>query len=53
MAGSLEKIAGIKPGEGADQVPDDGVAGTAPSQGVVEVPPMIPSSRIPKERIHA
>jgi len=53
MAGSLEKIAGIKPGEGADQVPDENAAGTAATQGVVEAPPTIPSSRIPKERIHA
>jgi hypothetical protein len=54
IAGSLEKIAGIPPGQGADEVPDDtSVAVTAPDKADVEAPPTIPSSRIPKERIHA
>jgi hypothetical protein len=53
IAGSLEKIAGIKPGEGATGVPDEVVAGTAVDQGVVEVPTTISASRMPKERIHA
>ena len=54
MAGSLEKMAGIAPGQGADGVPDETSAAlAAPDNGAVEVPPTITPSRIPKERIHA
>jgi len=57
MAGSLEKIAGIPPGQGA--VTGEGNAeaaeetGATSGEGAVEVPPTITPSRIPKERIHA
>lgn len=58
IAGSLEKIAGLKPGEGAIDAPENpGVAAAAPTQGTgegaVDVPPTILPSRLPKERIHA
>src|SRR5215217_7212180 len=49
MAGSLEKIAGIKPGEGAAEMPDDAITDKAAGEGVVEVPTTITTSRIPKE----
>jgi hypothetical protein len=53
MAGSLEKIAGIAPGKGEDEVPDKTMA-IAPSAGVTDVPDQIkaPIGK-PKERIHA
>jgi len=57
MAGSLETIAGIPPGQGA--VTGEGnaeaaeEAGATSGEGAVEVPPTITPSRIPKERIHA
>jgi hypothetical protein len=59
MAGSLEKIAGIPPGQGAGEVPDESGAEAAeaaeavPEEGAAEVPQTITPSRIPKERIHA
>jgi NADH:ubiquinone oxidoreductase subunit 5 (subunit L)/multisubunit Na+/H+ antiporter MnhA subunit len=53
IAGSLEKIAGIAPGKGADNVPDETVAEIAPDEGAVEVPTTITPSRMAKERIHA
>jgi hypothetical protein len=36
IAGSVEKIAGVKPGEGAAGVPDEPVAGYTPSEGTAE-----------------
>lgn len=53
MAGSLEKIAGIPPGKGADDEPDGIVAGRAPDEGAVEVPKVVTLSRMPKERTDA
>lgn len=57
MAGSLEKIAGLKPGEGAEETPDEiGAAGPpaeAAGDGTVEVPKTIALPRMPKERTHA
>jgi hypothetical protein len=59
MAGSLERIAGIEPGEGAVEtsprsVPAETSAGTAPSEPASEVPKIIAPSRMPpKERSHA
>jgi NADH:ubiquinone oxidoreductase subunit 5 (subunit L)/multisubunit Na+/H+ antiporter MnhA subunit len=53
IAGSLEKIAGIKPGEGAAEVPDGTIAGPTPGVSTTEVPKTIAVSRMPKERIHA
>ena len=63
MAGSLERIAGIEPGEGAvkasdkappSSVPAETSTGTAPAEGAPEVPKTIgPSPMPPKERIHA
>jgi hypothetical protein len=53
MAGSLEKIAGIAPGKGAENVPDETSAGVVPDEGTAEVPKTIPLPRMPKERTHA
>jgi hypothetical protein len=63
MAGSLERIAGIEPGEGAVEasdkaspgsVPAETSAGTAPAEPASEVPKIIAPSRMPpKERSHA
>ena len=57
MAGSLEKIAGIPPGEGAGGTPDEVVAKITPTdaadEGDVEVPNTITLPRTPKERTHA
>ncbi|PVE23553.1 hypothetical protein DC522_15530 [Microvirga sp. KLBC 81] len=57
IAGSLEKIAGLRPGEGATEAPDEsGVSGPpaeAASEGAAEVPPTITPTRMPKERAHA
>jgi hypothetical protein len=38
IAGSVEKIAGIKPGEGAAEVPDETIAGTKRDDGAAAVP---------------
>jgi hypothetical protein len=38
IAGSLEKIAGIKPGAGAAEVPDRTVAAVGPGDGAADVP---------------
>jgi NADH:ubiquinone oxidoreductase subunit 5 (subunit L)/multisubunit Na+/H+ antiporter MnhA subunit len=53
IAGSLERIAGTRAGEGADDVLDETSAGIAPGEGPVEVPKTIARARKPKERIHA
>ena len=57
VAGSLEKIAGLKPGEGAYGAPDEVGVDTEPAEaageGEVEVPKTIPLPRMPKERTHA
>jgi hypothetical protein len=57
MAGSLEKIAGMKPGEGAYGAPDevgvDPEPTGAPSESEPEAPKAIPLPRMPKERTHA
>jgi hypothetical protein len=57
IAGSLEKIAGLKPGEGVGEAPDEiGISATpaeAAAEGVVEVPKTITLPRTPKERTHA
>jgi hypothetical protein len=56
MAGSLERIAGIPPGEGARETPDEVVAKITPAEaanGTVEVPKTITLPRTPKERTHA
>ncbi|WP_262265728.1 hypothetical protein [Microvirga yunnanensis] len=56
IAGSLEKIAGIPPGEGAGVALDETSAGLPveePTNRPAEVPPTVTPSRIPKERIHA
>lgn len=52
MAGSLEKIAGIPPGKGADDVPDENVPAAA-QESETEAPPAITPTRITKERVHA
>ena len=53
MAGSLEKIAGIPPGKGADEVPDEGAPVIAHGENVGEVPPTVTPYRMPKEQSHA
>jgi NADH:ubiquinone oxidoreductase subunit 5 (subunit L)/multisubunit Na+/H+ antiporter MnhA subunit len=63
MARSLERIAGITPGEGAVEASDkassssaatETSAGTAPAEPAPEVPKTIAPSRMPpKERFHA
>jgi NADH:ubiquinone oxidoreductase subunit 5 (subunit L)/multisubunit Na+/H+ antiporter MnhA subunit len=53
IAGSLEKIADIPPGRGADEEPDGTVTNHAPGEGTVEVPKIISLSRLPKERTDA
>jgi len=63
MAGSLERIAGIRPGEGAVDVPDNApaigvpagaTADTAPASSPPEVPTTVVPSRMPqKEMRHA
>jgi NADH:ubiquinone oxidoreductase subunit 5 (subunit L)/multisubunit Na+/H+ antiporter MnhA subunit len=57
IAGSLETIAGLRPGEGAAQTQDEIGGPTSPTttqgEGRVEVPKTIPSPRMPKERTHA
>lgn len=57
IAGSLEKIAGLKPGEGAGKVPDEAGDGIAEDEGAHEVsaltPPTIAPARTTKERAHA
>lgn len=57
IAGSLEKIAGIPPGEGAGEAPDE-IGAARPTiekstEGAVEVPKTITLPRMPKERTHA
>ncbi len=55
IAGSLERIAGIKPGEGAGGAPDELGDGTPSAEAVdaAEVPRIVPLSRMPKERTDA
>ena len=55
IAGSLEKIAGLKPGEGAGEAPDETGDGPPPGEvtNAVEVPKTITLPRTPKERTHA
>ena len=53
IAGSLEKIAGVPPGKGADDEPDGLVTDHAPDEGTAEVPKIITLSRMPKERTDA
>ena len=57
IAGSLERIAGLKPGEGAEGAPDEVGVDMAPTEAAdeckVEVPKTIPLPRMPKERTHA
>lgn len=53
MAGSLEKIAGIPPGEGANDVPEDGAPPVAPGEGTAEAPTTVTPYRVPKEQSHA
>jgi hypothetical protein len=57
IAGSLERIAGLKPGEGAGEAPDEMGNGTitteAASGDAVQVPKTLTMPRTPKERTHA
>jgi hypothetical protein len=53
IAGSLEKIAGLPPGRGADEEPDGTVTDHPPAEGTVEVPKIVTLSRMPKERTDA
>lgn len=55
IAGSVEKMAGLKPGEGAVETPEE--LGIVPpdeaEEKVVDVPQVVAPSRLPKEKIHA
>jgi hypothetical protein len=53
MAGSLEKIASVPPGKGADEEPDGTVTDHAPEAGTAEAPKIITLSRMPKDRTDA
>jgi NADH:ubiquinone oxidoreductase subunit 5 (subunit L)/multisubunit Na+/H+ antiporter MnhA subunit len=53
IAGSLETIAGLRPGEGADLEPATAPASTPPRESPPELPKTIATSRLPKERVHA
>jgi hypothetical protein len=57
IAGSLEKIAGLKPGEGAYGASDEVGVDTEPTEAAgedaVEAPRTIPLPRTPKGRTHA
>jgi hypothetical protein len=52
IAGSLETIAGLRPGEGAELEPD-APERAPPRESPPEPPKTIPTSRLPKERVHA
>ena len=49
MAGSLEKMAGIPPGGGAAETPDESIAGVTPREGTVETPDEIIAGTAPRE----
>lgn len=53
MAGSLERIAGVPPGKGADEAPDDSIASVSRGEDTVEVPKTIALPRTAKEQSHA
>jgi NADH:ubiquinone oxidoreductase subunit 5 (subunit L)/multisubunit Na+/H+ antiporter MnhA subunit len=53
IAGSLEKIAGIPPGQGDVGGSDETVAENEPGEDTAEVPETIVPSRMQKERINA
>ena len=57
IAGSVEKIAGLKPGEGATETPEERGAPATPTdeteERAVEVPETVTPSRLPQEKIHA
>ena len=56
IAGSLERIAGLKPGEGAGRAPDEtGVESLSngPDGDKVNVPKTVAPSCMPKEKAHA
>jgi NADH:ubiquinone oxidoreductase subunit 5 (subunit L)/multisubunit Na+/H+ antiporter MnhA subunit len=53
MAGSLEKIAGLPAGTGAERGDEAAPAAKVPDETPVELPQTIALPRIPKERTHA
>jgi multisubunit Na+/H+ antiporter MnhF subunit len=57
IAGSVEKIAGLKPGEGAVETPEETGDAATPAdemgESVIDVPKTVTPSRMPKEKIHA
>jgi hypothetical protein len=53
IAGSLETMAGIAPGTGADEVRDESIAGFEPGKESAQVPKTVTPLPTPKERIHA
>jgi hypothetical protein len=53
MAGSLEKIAGLPPGTGADDVPDENAPAVMRDEETVELPTTVTPYRMPKEQSHA
>ena len=53
IAGAVEKMAGMKPGEAAAEVPNGTVIGIAPAEEAVEAPPEARVQPRQKELIHA
>jgi hypothetical protein len=53
MAGSLEKIAGLPPGKGADDVPDENASAVMRDEETAERPTTVTPYRMPKEQSHA
>ena len=53
MAGSLEKIAAPKFGEGAAHEPDESASTVSQGEGAAEVPTTVTPYRIPREQTHA
>jgi hypothetical protein len=53
IAGSLEKIADIPPGKGADAEPDGTEVDHAPGENTTDVPKIVTLPRMPKDRTDA
>jgi hypothetical protein len=53
IAGSLEKIADIPPGKGADAEPDGTEVDHAPGENTADVPKIVTLPRMPKDRTDA
>jgi hypothetical protein len=51
MAGSLERIAGLPPGQGAAEPPDETIAGVTPREGAAEAPDETFAGIAPREEV--